>query len=71
MRHRWEKSGQRGFKRSGSGLFEAIIFGSPLPKQFWAWAVWSSGAAAEGVEFSLKRARHNANEVIERLEANK
>jgi hypothetical protein len=63
----WHKRGQRCFRRDGSELFNAVIFGAPAPQQLWAWAVWSSHRTDEGVEFSLAAARTKATAVIGRL----
>lgn len=66
---RWRKTGSRFFRRdSASGLYNAMIFGAPLPMAMWAWGVWSSKRSDEGIEYSLARARTKANAVIDELE---
>ena len=66
---RWRKGGVRYFRRNApSGLYNAIIFGSSVPHQFWAWAVWSSKRVDEGIEFGLAAARMKANAAIDRLQ---
>ena len=61
--NRWRRDGTRFYRRNAS-RYQAMIFGAPAPHCFWAWAVWASKSKAEGVEFSLARARTEANAAI-------
>ena len=66
-KRRWKRSGR--VYRFSAPEVQSLVFSAPPPFSMWAWAVWASKFSAEGVEFSLKRAKEKANEQLDRLEA--
>jgi hypothetical protein len=62
---RWIRKGR--VYRLFAGDVQSIIFGAEGDISMWAWGVWASKSTAEGIEFSLKRAKQCANEALDKV----
>lgn len=61
---RWKRKGRT--YRFNCKEAQSIIFGSELPMAMWAWGVWASKFSAEGIEWSLARAKQRTNEALDK-----
>jgi hypothetical protein len=62
---KWHEKGNRMWWAENED-FEAVIFGSNGCPRMWAFAVWMRGETIEGIAFSLRSARNQANDAIGR-----
>ena len=65
MKIRWQRRGIRFLK--AVHRYHAVIFATPAPYQYWAWAVWLPGRLKCGIEYSLAAAREKATAEIEEV----
>lgn len=63
-KRRWKRSGRVYRFNSDSG--QSIIFRAENTS-FWKWGVWGHKFSAQGIEWSLKRAKEKANANLDRL----
>lgn len=63
-KRRWKRKGR--VYRFYSDSAQAIIFGAE-DCSFWAWGVWGKNFSEEGIVWSLKRAKEEANRNLDRI----
>jgi hypothetical protein len=62
----FKRKGHKTYRYEGSEA-QAVVFGADSVG-FWAYGAWGREIGAEGIEYSLARARAKANETLDKIE---